>query len=164
MASNAHWNPTAPVVSMPVAAVDSAASVDDDRPFRLIFGMAASCFIGALACDLVYWRTPDYQWTTFAVWLLTVGLIVAGAAALVGLIDRVARRHPSRLASKLPALIGLVAVVVVEIFNAFVHSRDAYVSVVPDGLALSILAVLLLVLTPIAARAFRRSPLREATR
>jgi len=36
---------------------------------------------------------------------------------------------------------------IVEIFNIFVHSRDAYTSVVPAGLILSALAVLILLVT-----------------
>ncbi len=39
-------------------------------------------------------------------------------------------------------------------FNAFVHSRDAWESVVPTGLTLSVVAVLILLLIPV----FERSP------
>ena len=129
------------------------APVDRDLPFKLIGGLAASCCIGALVCDVVYTQSPDFMWVTFSVWLITIGLIVAGVAALVGLIDRLRRGRLGALSVRWPYLVGFAAVVIVSIFNAFVHSRDAYEAVVPDGIALSAVAVALLVLTPLFARA-----------
>ena len=42
---------------------------------------------------------------------------------------------------------GNITVLILSIFNAFVHSRDAYTSVVPTGLTLSGLVVLILLVT-----------------
>ena len=42
------------------------------------------CFFGTLATDLAYWATKSVQWETFSVWLLTIGLIMAGFAVLAG--------------------------------------------------------------------------------
>jgi uncharacterized membrane protein len=133
-----------------------------DRPFRAIFNLAVACFIGALISDIVYARAPDFIWAIFSIWLITVGLLISAAAALVGLIDRIVHRHFGTLASRWPYLVGIVAAVVVEIFNAFVHSRDAYLSVVPDGITLSAVAVVLLLLTPIVGRALSNNRTRKA--
>ena len=43
--------------------------------------------------------------------------------------------------------IGNAIALILAIFNVFVHSRDAYTSVVPTGLILSILTVLILLVT-----------------
>jgi uncharacterized membrane protein len=44
-------------------------------------------------------------------------------------------------------MLGNVAVLVLSLVNAFVHSRDGYTAVVPQGLILSGLVVLLLIVT-----------------
>lgn len=130
-----------------------AAPYGHDLPFKLVGGLAAACFIGALVCDVVYVASPDFKWVTFSVWLITSGLLIAGAAALIGLVDRLVRGRLGTVGLYWPHLLGFAAVVIVSIFNAFVHSRDAYEAVVPDGLALSVVAVAILVLTPILGRA-----------
>ncbi len=135
---------------------------DADTPFKLIGGFAAACFVGALVTDIVYAQAPEFMWVTFSVWLITVGLIVAGVAALVGLIDRIVHHRLGALGSRWPYLVGFAAVVVVSIVNAFVHSRDAYQAVVPEGIALSALAVLLLVLTAIVGRTVSRQSIRKS--
>ncbi|MEO8937415.1 MAG: DUF2231 domain-containing protein [Burkholderiaceae bacterium] len=137
------------------------APVGNDLPFKWVGGFAASCFVGALFTDIVYAEAPNAMWVTFSVWLITIGLIVAGVAALVGFIDRVAHHRLGMLGNVWPYLIGFAAVVVVSIFNAFVHSRDAYQAVVPGGITLSAVAVALLVLTAIVGRAHTRSRTRK---
>ncbi len=134
---------------------------DADVPFKLAFGAAASCFIGALVTDIVYARAPDMVWVTFSVWLITIGLILALVAVVLGAIDRLARHRFGALTSRWIYVLGFAAASVVELFNVFVHSRDAYEAVVPDGIALSVAAVALLVLTPIVARAYFRSRRRK---
>ena len=44
-------------------------------------------------------------------------------------------------------MVGNVIALVLSIFNAFIHSRDAYTSVVPTGLILSALVVAILAIT-----------------
>jgi len=44
-------------------------------------------------------------------------------------------------------MIGNVVVLVLALFNSFVHSRDAWTSVVPSGLILSALTVIVLLFT-----------------
>lgn len=135
---------------------------DTDVPFKLAFGAAASCFVGALATDIVYTQAPDMVWVTFSAWLITIGLILALVAVILGAIDRLVHHRFGALTSRWVYILGFAAVSIVEIFNAFVHSRDAWQAVVPDGITLSVVAVALLVLTAILGRAHFRSRTRKS--
>ncbi len=106
-----------------------------------------ACFVGTLVTDTVYWRTANMQWANFSVWLLTAGLVVAGFAVLAGLVDflgdrRIRALRQSWVHGGVNALVLLLSIV-----NAFVHSRDAYTSVVPTGITLSAIVVLLLIVS-----------------
>jgi uncharacterized membrane protein len=106
-----------------------------------------ACFAGALVTDLVYWRTPDVMWETFSIWLIFAGTVVAGVAILAAIIDfaRIPRIRAS-MSAWLYAVGGVIAFAL-ALINAFVHSRDGYTAVVPEGLALSALVVIILLLT-----------------
>jgi uncharacterized membrane protein len=89
----------------------------------------ATLFIAALVTDVLYWRTALTQWENFSIWLITGGLLLAAVAGLALLLD----------------LALLTVAALLSVLNAFIHSRDGYTAVVPQGLALSaIVAVLLL--------------------
>ncbi|MGO4523577.1 DUF2231 domain-containing protein [Microvirga sp. 2MCAF35] len=105
------------------------------------------CFTGALVTDIVYWQTADIMWSNFSAWLLTVGLIMGGLAALAGLVDFLSSRSIRAQAPAWPHLLGNVLVLGLSLLNAFVHSRDAWTSVVPTGLVLSAVVVLLICVT-----------------
>jgi uncharacterized membrane protein len=105
----------------------------------------AVCFVGALLTDLAYWKTVNVIWETFSVWLLTAGCIVAAFAGIAGLITWFRFRHVRALRfAGLHVAVSLLALLL-AIVNAFVHSRDGYTAVVPQGLALSIVVVMLMV-------------------
>jgi uncharacterized membrane protein len=80
-------------------------------------------------------------------WLLAVGLIVSVFAASAGLIDFFGDQRIRQLRSAWIHGLGNTAALVLSIFNAFIHTRDAYTSVVPTGLILSALVVLILLVT-----------------
>ena len=105
------------------------------------------CFTGALVTDIVYWRTADIMWSNFSAWLLTVGLLMGGLAALAGLVDFLSSRSIRSQAPAWPHMLGNVLVLGLSLLNAFVHSRDAWTSVVPTGLVLSAVVVLLMLVT-----------------
>ena len=105
------------------------------------------CFVGTLITDIAYWRTADMQWANFSAWLLTAGLIVSILVVIAGLTDFFGDR---RIRALRPAWIhglGNALALVLAIFNALVHTRDAYTSVMPAGLILSALVVLILLVT-----------------
>jgi uncharacterized membrane protein len=107
----------------------------------LLIGPAAALLIAALATDLLYWRTVSPQWETFSIWLLTGGLILAGLAGLALLLDVMLGRVPAIDRWRFAAL---VAAALLSLLNAFIHSRDSYTAVIPEGLGLSTIVTLLL--------------------
>lgn len=105
------------------------------------------CFVGTFFGDLVYWRTANMMWANFSAWMLTVGLFVSIFVVIAGVTDFFGDRRVRALRSAWVHGIGNGVVLVLSILNAFVHSRDAYTSVVPLGLTLSTLVVLILLVT-----------------
>ncbi|MEE7502033.1 DUF2231 domain-containing protein [Methylobacterium mesophilicum] len=105
------------------------------------------CFVGTLVTDIAYWRTANMQWANFSAWLLSVGLIVSALAALAGLIDFLGDRGIRGLRPAWIHAAGNAVALVLSLVNVFVHSRDAYTSVVPTGLILSAVVVLILAVT-----------------
>jgi uncharacterized membrane protein len=106
-----------------------------------------ACFVATLFTDIVYWRTAAMLWADMSAWLLAVGTIVAVFAAAAGLIDFCGDRRIRRLRSAWVHGLGNVTALILSIFNACIHTRDAYTSVVPSGLILSALVVLILLVT-----------------
>ena len=104
-----------------------------------------ACFAGALITDLVYWRTPDVLWERFSIWLITAGLIIAGFAAIAGVLDFAVGKRIRTLAW--PHAVGYPLALLLSLINAFVHSRDGYTAIVPTGLMLSGLVVVILLVT-----------------
>ena len=132
-----------------------------NRPlYAWLVQFPAACFTGALLTDVVYLKSPDYLWETFSVWLLAIGCMLAAIAGVVGLAYFCRDRELRSGALAWPhALLSLFAAVL-SVFNAFVHSRDGYTAVVPEGLTLSAIVVgLMIVITwmgwPRAMRAGR---------
>jgi len=105
------------------------------------------CFIGALVTDIAYWRTAQMMWADFSAWLLVIGLIMGGLAAIAGLIDFLSNRLIRAQAPAWPHMVGNIVAMLLALLNAFVHTRDAWTSVVPVGLVLSVLVVLILLVT-----------------
>jgi uncharacterized membrane protein len=99
------------------------------------------CFTATLVTDIVYWRTAAMQWANISAWLLVVGLIASLFAAPAGLIDFFGDRRIREIRAAWIHALGNITALILSIFNAFIHSRDAYTSVVPSGLILSALVV-----------------------
>lgn len=105
------------------------------------------CFTGALVTDLAYWRTADIMWADFSAWLLLAGLLMGILAAIAGLIDFLSNRLIRDKSHAWLHLIGNAIVLILSFFNALIHSRDAWTSVIPTGLILSAVVVLLMLFT-----------------
>jgi uncharacterized membrane protein len=125
----------------------STASVRGHPLHAMLVPIPIACFVATLFTDIVYWRTAAMQWANMSAWLLVVGLIVAVFAAAAGLIDFLGDRRIRQLRSAWVHALGNVTALILSIFNAFIHTRDAYTSVVPAGLILSALVVLILLVT-----------------
>jgi uncharacterized membrane protein len=127
-----------------IAGVKSIASVHLHPIHPMLAPFPIVCFVGAFVTDLVYWHTAAVQWETFSVWLLSVGMVMAGLAVLAGFIDFVGNRQIRALRPAWLHVLGNVIALVLALINAFVHSRDGYTAVIPTGLVLSTLVVLIL--------------------
>lgn len=100
-------------------------------------------FVAALVFDIVYFRSGEILWVKGAAWLITFGLLFAVVPRLVNLVQVwiTSRRFATR-ADRVDFWLNLIAIVA-AIFNAFVHSRDAYATM-PAGVWLSACTVVLL--------------------
>jgi uncharacterized membrane protein len=125
----------------------STASIFGHPIHVMLVPIPVTCFIGALVSDIAYWQSANMQWANFSAWLLAIGLVVAVFAIIAGLIDVLFSARIRNLQDAWIHAGGNVLVIILEIFNSFVHSRDAYTSVVPAGLILSLLSVLILAVT-----------------
>jgi uncharacterized membrane protein len=103
----------------------------------------ATLLIGALVTDVLYAQTAEMQWANFSVWLITAGLVLALLAGIALLLD-FALGHAGRVSWV--HLVALAGAALLSLLNAFIHSRDAWTSVVPQGLELSLVVVVCLVI------------------
>jgi uncharacterized membrane protein len=87
------------------------------------------------------------MWANFSAWLVSVGVIFGYLAAIFGLIDFLGSRLIRAQPPAWPHAVGNVVLLILATLNMFVHSRDAWTSVVPWGLTLSALCVLILMFT-----------------
>ena len=129
---------------MPREALRSTARVAGVPIHAMLAPIPIVCFLATLCTDLAYWKTAAMMWANMSAWLLTVGLVVAVLAVTTGLVDFFGDRRIQALRSAWTYGLSGALALVLSIFNVFVHSRDAYTSVVPTGLTLSILVALLL--------------------
>jgi len=105
------------------------------------------CFTGALLTDIAYARTADIMWSNFSAWLLAAGIIMGVLAAVAGLVDFIGSRRVRAQRPAWPHLLGNVVVLGLALWNNFVHSHDAWTSVMPTGLILSALTVAVMLVT-----------------
>jgi uncharacterized membrane protein len=114
------------------------------RPLHPFFvGLGGAWLMAALFTDFMYSSNSLMQWANFSAWLITGGLVLALIAALVLVIDfAIGRAGPIRWLD-----FGLLATAaILSIVNVFVHTRDAWTSVVPTGITLSIIVSILLLI------------------
>jgi uncharacterized membrane protein len=118
------------------------------RPlYPLLVAFAVSCFLGTLATDIAYWRTADMMWADFSDWLVTAGVVVGYVTILVTLIEVLVPRSGRLHRPTWPYAIGNIVTLILATLNMLVHTRDAWTSVVPWGVALSAAAVLVALVT-----------------
>lgn len=132
---------------MPSSNPRSTANLGGHPIHVMLVPILVVCFVGTLITDLIYWQTAAMPWADISAWLLVAGLITSIFAASAGLIDFLGDRRIRMLRSAWIHVIGNVVVLILSIFNACIHARDAYTSVVPSGLILSALVVLILLVT-----------------
>jgi uncharacterized membrane protein len=114
--------------------------------FHILDPIPYGCFFAALIFDIVYFRSAFILWDRAAAWLIALGLVVAIVPRLINLVQVwITSRAIATSVDRVDFGLNLVAIVI-AIFNAFVHSRDAYASM-PDGVWLSAATVVLLTIS-----------------
>jgi uncharacterized membrane protein len=125
--------------------VEKRRSLSAAAVFGLLDPLPYGFFVAALIFDAIYARSGEILWDKAAAWLITLGLLFAVVPRLINLVHVwVTGPRPRPFAVTLSFWLNVVAILA-AIVNAFVHSRDAYGSM-PDGLWLSALTVVLLVI------------------
>lgn len=132
--------------------ISAPVKVDGYHPVvRALVAFPVACFTCALLTDIAYVQTMRIMWVDFSDWLLAVGMAGGVIAAIASLAGLIVRRHRDGAGSIWPVAIGSLVVLLVAFINNLVHSRDAWTSVMPSGLALSGLTVLLMLATAVVA-------------
>ncbi|OSJ30436.1 hypothetical protein BSZ19_24845 [Bradyrhizobium japonicum] len=105
-------------------------------------GLGGALLIAALFTDYMYASNSLSQWANFSVWLITGGLVLALIATIFLVIDVALGRAG---AIRWLDFRLIVAAAILSLVNVFVHTRDAWTSVVPTGITLSTIVAILLV-------------------
>jgi uncharacterized membrane protein len=128
--------------------ISGSAGLRGTRPIvRILAAFPVACFTCALGTDIAYAQTANMMWADFSDWLLAAGMAGAVLAGLAGLVSWLTgRRNQAAGRSWMTALAAAVTLVI-ALLNNLVHSRDAWTSVVPTGIGLSILTVIAMLIT-----------------
>jgi uncharacterized membrane protein len=102
-------------------------------------------FVGALIFDILYSNTYTVLWVKAAAWLISIGLLFAIIPQLINLGRTWFGKRRIRTRNLAINFWLQVIAIVAALFNAFVHSRDAYATM-PAGVWLSVLTVLAMVI------------------
>jgi uncharacterized membrane protein len=111
--------------------------------YLLLFPIPVVCFVAALVTDIAYSASAFLMWLHFSEWLIAAGVAFGALAALALLIEFVASDVIRTGAFGWAHLVLFCAAVIVELFNAFVHTIDGWTAVVPSGMILSIIGAIL---------------------
>jgi len=128
--------------------VDRSRSKAAAVAFDLLDPIPYGFFVGALVFDASYLKTAEILWVKAAAWLIAIGLLFAVLPRLINLVRVWFPGGMQRAAGEMAGFWLNLLAVVAAITNAFVHSRDAF-GVMPEGLWLSCLTVVLLVLAKV---------------
>ncbi|WP_240047620.1 DUF2231 domain-containing protein [Sphingomonas panacisoli] len=103
-------------------------------------------FVAAFFSDWAYADSANMQWANFSVWLIAGGVFMAIVAAIAGIVDTMLVGDTARRRSSLHSILTIL-VLIVAMINGFIHSRDAWTSVVPTGIILSAITAVLVLVT-----------------
>jgi len=111
--------------------------------YLLLFPIPVVCFLAALVTDIAYSASAFLMWLHFSEWLIAVGLAFGALAALALLIEFLASHAIRAGALGWAHLVLFLLLLVVELFNAFVHTINGWTAVVSTGMILSIVGAIL---------------------
>ncbi len=116
--------------------------------FNVLDPIPYGFFLAALIFDVIYVRGGNVLFLKSAAWLIAMGLLFAAMPRLINLVRVWLPGDRPRAGAEMVGFWLNFGAIAAAILNAFVHSRDAY-GVMPEGLWLSSLTILLLVLAKV---------------
>jgi uncharacterized membrane protein len=105
--------------------------------YATLVPVSVAYFAGALLSDIAYARTANMMWADFSAWMLAAGLAFSALATVCAIVDYFVHRQTRPTAASWIHIVGSLIVVGLAVLDNFIHSRDAWTSVVPSGLILS---------------------------
>ena len=117
------------------------------RIYPVMVWFPVAFLAGTPFLDLLYWRTADPAWGRASLWLVGAGATTGILAATAGFLDYGAMGRHRRSTLGIGYVWANTAALIVVLLNLWLRYWDPAASVLPAGLALSGLAVALLVLT-----------------
>lgn len=110
-------------------------------PFPIAF------FVSTFLCDLAFWNTGNEFWATAGLWLLGAGLVMAGLAAVVGLVDVLGDTRIRQLNDAWLHAGGNAVAVLIELYNFYTRYDEGVSAIIPTGTVLSGIVVAILLFT-----------------
>jgi uncharacterized membrane protein len=111
--------------------------------YLLLFPVPVVCFLAAVITDIAYAASEFLMWLNFSQWLIAAGLAFGAIAAVALLVEFFASSTIRSSGLGWAHLVLFYAALIVELFNAFVHTVDGWTAVVGTGMALSIVGAVL---------------------
>ena len=106
-------------------------------------------FVFAFITDYVYTQSTNVQWQYFSIWMIVAGLVTLGVSIFFGAIDWLVTRRSDAPRASLWHMLPAVLAWLLALLNAFIHSRDGWTAVVPEGIILSAIVALLMIASAI---------------
>jgi uncharacterized membrane protein len=125
----------------------STAAIAGHPLHPMLIPFPVACFVLAFVSDLAFWKSGDPFWATASLWLLGVGLIGAGLAAVAGLIDLFGDDRIRDLNDAWLHAGGNIVAVLIQLYNWYLRYAHGSDAVIPTGLILSLIVVLGLLFT-----------------
>ncbi len=124
----------------------------------MLLAFPLALFTGALCSDIAYIQSAQIMWSNFSEWLIAGGLFGGGFAALWALIDALRFRTSALRKCYFLHFVLIAATWLFALFNSFVHAHDAWPSVMPNGIILSIIVEVLVLAAAWTGYARRIAP------
>jgi uncharacterized membrane protein len=109
-------------------------------------GAGSTLLMTGLATDIMYWDTSNWQWANSSAWLISAGLVLALVATIALVVDFLAGRAGQ---IEWISFLLVAAAALLSLLNVFIHSRDAWTSVVPQGIATSVIVTILMLIAAV---------------
>jgi uncharacterized membrane protein len=125
----------------------STASIAGHPLHPMLIPFPIAFFVATFVCDLAFWGSGNTSWVDATLWLLGIGLIIAGLATVAGLTDLLGEEKIRTLGTAWWHAGGNIIVVLIEFANWIVRDTEGPSAVLPTGVILSAVVVALLLFT-----------------